>query len=68
MKQVLPGPPGAYSLYGTRVEAVGSAAVDQVTDARRGVQEAPGQEGAGVRAAAGMAGEEQQAGVGVQLQ
>ena len=47
---------------------MGSAAVDQVTDARRGVQEALGQEGAEVRAAAGRVREEQHAGVSVQQQ
>ena len=56
MKQVLPGPPGVYTLYSTRVEAVGSAAVDQLVDARREVQEAMDQEGAEDRAAVGRMG------------
>ena len=66
VKQVLPGPPGVYSLYGTRVEAVGSAAVDQIADARRAVQEALEQEGAEGRAAAGRMRGEQQAEASVQ--
>ena len=61
MKQVLPGPPGVYSLYETREEAVGSAAMDQVVEARHVMQEALDQESAGVGAAADRTREEQQA-------
>ena len=40
VEQVLPGPPGVYTLYITRVEAVGSAAVGQLAETRCEVQEA----------------------------
>jgi hypothetical protein len=46
VKLVLPGPPGVYSLYGTREEAVGSAVIDQVAEATRAVQGARDREGA----------------------
>ena len=39
VKRALPGPLYIYTMYGTRVEALGSAAVTQLTDARRGVQD-----------------------------
>ena len=37
-KRTLPGPPHIYTMYGTKVEARGSAAVEQLSDARREVQ------------------------------
>ena len=66
VKQVLPGPPGVYTLYSTRAEAVGSAAVEQLVDQRREVQEAMDQEGAEDRAAAGRMREAQQAEISAQ--
>jgi hypothetical protein len=38
VKKVLSGPPGVYSLYGTREEAVGSAVNDQVAEATQALQ------------------------------
>ena len=68
VKLVLPGPPGVYSLHGTREEAVGSAVMDQVAEARQAVQEARDQEGADGGAAAGRTREGQQATDSVQQQ
>ena len=68
VKQVLPGPPGVYSLHGTREEAVGSAVMDQVVGARQVMQGARDQEGAENGAAAGRTREGQQAEGSVQQQ
>ena len=68
VKQVLPGPPGVYSIYGTREEAVGSAVIDQVAEARQAVQEARDKEGADDGAAADRTREGRQAKNNVQQQ
>ena len=47
MKKVLPGPPGIYSVIGTRVEALGLAAVAQISNVRREVQMGADNESAG---------------------
>ena len=51
VKRALPGPPHTYTMYGTRVEALGSAAVAQLTHARREAQVAADQESTEDRAA-----------------
>ena len=59
--QVLPGPLGVYTIYSTRVEAVGSTDVEQLAETRRAVQEAEYHEAAEDRTAVARTREDQEA-------